>query len=137
MTSNRIAVLAAVSSLFMIPAALADDSHDGTWIVDVPAVGYMASAGEYRCPALRFPIDIRGGRVTGSLERVPSSDPGVTVESGGGQTSAPVTGSVGANGTVTARWLNYHANGHLDGAAGTATIDGECGPRQARLYRVK
>lgn len=136
MKSTRLAVLAALSSLFAIPAALADSGYNGTWVVDVPPAEYNAAAGEYSCPALRFPLKIQNGRVTGQLEPVPSSDPGLTVEAGRGRDSAPVTGSVEADGTVTASWLDYHANGRLSDAGGTVTIDGECGPRQATVYRI-
>jgi len=137
MTRSRFAVLSAAAFLFAMPAAFADGDYNGTWVVDVPAAGYIQYSGEYRCPALRFPLQISDGRVAGTLERVPSDDPGVTVEAGSGQASAPVTGSIGADGTVTASWLNYHANGQLGANEGTVTIDGECGPRNATVYRVK
>jgi hypothetical protein len=137
MTRTRLAALAAAFSLFAIPAALANSEYNGTWVVDVPAANYIESAGAYRCPALRFPLQIQDGHITGMLTRVPTSNPGVTVEAGRGPDAAPVTGTVGDGGIVAARWLDYHANGQLADKTGTVTIYDECGPRHAVVYRVK
>jgi hypothetical protein len=118
------------------PAFAASD-FDGTWVVDVPAAGQLNGSSESVCPALRFPIEIKDGHVGGTLTRVPSRTGDVIVEAGKGPVSAPVTGTVQPDGSVTAEWLNYHAEGRLAAKDGVATIKGECGPRQATLVRVQ
>ena len=47
------------------------------------------------------------------------------------------TGTVEPDGSVTADWLNYHMVGRLAANNGIATIQGECGPRQATITRVR
>ena len=60
----------------------------------------------------------------------------VAIEAGKTSNSAPVTGSVGADGGVNVTWQNFHATGKLSGNAGTVGWAGECGPRTATASRV-
>jgi hypothetical protein len=85
---------------------------------------------------LRFPIAIKDGEISGTLHRVPSTTDGVIVEAGSGPDSAPVTGTVRPDGSVTAEWMNYHAEGKLADKDGAVTIQGECGPRRATVTRI-
>lgn len=125
-----------LSVLLAASPALAANDFDGTWVVDVPPAGLVSQSNDYACPALRFPINIKDGAITGTLTRVPSEN-GVVVEQGSGQDSAPVTGAVQPDGSVTAAWLNYQADGKLAAKQGVMTIKGECGPRQATVVRVE
>jgi hypothetical protein len=78
--------------------------------IDVPPAGLGIQSNDYACPALRFPIDIKDGTITGSLTRVPSADGAMIVEQGNGPVSSPVTGAVQPDGSTTAEWLNYHGS---------------------------
>jgi len=129
---SALAIAALVSSS---PQAFAAGPFDGTWVVDVPSADFNSTTGASDCPALRFPLQIRDGQVTGVLARVPSSD-GVVVEAENGADSASVTGTVQPDGTVHAEWERYRANGKLDGHNGQVTVSGECGPRAATAVRV-
>jgi hypothetical protein len=126
-----------LSILLAASSAFAANDFDGTWVIDVPPAGSISQSSDYTCPALRFPIDVKNGVITGSLTRVPSSDGAVVVEQGSGPVSAPVTGTVQPDGSLTAEWLNYHADGKLAAKQGVVTIKGECGPRQATVFRVQ
>jgi len=119
--------------------ALAAGPFDGSWVIDVPAGrlkpgDYTSSAS---CPALRLPVEIRDSKVTGQLTRSPTAVGTPVIEPGGGRLSAPVTGTVQADGSVVAQWENYHAAGKLVGDGGEVTVQGECGPRVSKATRVK
>ena len=131
-TFPALAIAALVSSF---PQAFAAGPFDRTWVVSVPPADFNSTTGASDCPALRFPLQIRDGQVTGVLARVPSSD-GVVVEAESGTDSAPVTGTVQLDGTVHAQWERYRADGKLDGHNGQVTVSGECGSRVATAVRV-
>jgi len=136
-TKRGALVAAALTALvYATPQALAAGPHDGTWVLDFPAAGFIENADQYVCPALRLPLEVRGGQVIGALHRVPSTTAGSEIEAGGGPNSVPVTGTVQPNGTVNAQWGPYHASGKLDGNGGAVTVNGECGPRVAQATRI-
>jgi hypothetical protein len=125
-----------IATVALARPALAAGPYDGTWVVDVPAADYIAQAGDYRCPALRLPIQIQNNQVTGKLERVASATGAVIVEAGQSARAEPVRGSVQPDGTVTAQWEMYQASGRLGQDTGMVTIRGECGPRSATAVRI-
>jgi len=134
-----VSVLSLALSMAEASLALAAGPFDGTWVLDIPASrnrpgDYTTSA---YCPALRLPVEIRDSKVTGDLTRVPNSTGTPEIEAGKSRVSAPVTGTVQADGTVVARWQNYHAAGKLVGDSGQVTVQGECGPRIAKATRIK
>jgi hypothetical protein len=113
--------------------AVAAGAFDGKWVIDVPPSKVTGSNPAPTCPALRLPVTIADGEVSGSLKRGTTLN---TVKGGAGPDSAPVTGTIAPDGTVRAQWENYHATGRLSGNSGTITIDGACGPRTAKAVRV-
>jgi len=139
MTEARkvLSLLPIAAFVFVAAPAFAQGGYDGTWVVDVPAAGNIARENYSVCPALRFAIDIKDGQIRGTLHRVPTATGDVIVEAGNGRDAGPVTGAVQPDGTVTAVWMNYHAEGRLGNIYGTVTIKGECGPRQATIIRVE
>jgi hypothetical protein len=121
-------------ALFAVPA-LAAGTYDGTWVLDIPSSMLCASYSTFACPALRLETKIADNKVIGSFERVPSGAAN-TVETGTGRASAPVTGSVQADGMLVADWEGYHASGRLAGDSGQIVVHGQCGPRIATATRV-
>jgi hypothetical protein len=128
--------LAAATLFAAVPLARAATPYDGTWVIDIPPSTIISREDESACPALRFPVQIKDGRVTGSLEQVPSAESSLVVENGDGPAASMVTGTVGADGTVDAQWQNYHATGNLAGNRGEITVATECGPETAQAFRV-
>src|ERR1700685_3744379 len=96
--------VAALSVALTAPAAsialaqTANGSFDGQWVVDVPSSPMIGRTSEAACPALRLPVRIERGQVTGELTRVPSRAGAMMLESGEGADAAPVTGEVEADG---------------------------------------
>jgi hypothetical protein len=134
--SHGLSICSTVLALFAVAAvsAHAEGKFDGTWFVDVPASLPTAGTSESTCPALRFPIQVSGNWVGGSLERIPGS--ANRVGPGYDSKAVPVTGSVKPDGTINARWRGYKAAGMLQGDTGTITIQGSCGPREAKATRM-
>lgn len=125
-------VAAVAVAIYAMPAQSAT-TYDGNWVIDAPpAGGAIGSEGQYTCPALRLPFEVKNGQVIGDLHRTPTG----TIEVGKTSTSAPVTGSVSGDGAVTVTWENFHVNGKLSGNLGTVNWAGECGPRTATATRV-
>jgi len=137
MTTIRLgfATATAIAGVFAFTlAAEAAGKFDGNWVIDAPAAGgAIGSEGQYICPALRLPLEIKDNKVTGTLERTQGNR---VVAGSTNASAAPVTGTVTRNGTVTANWLNFHARGKLEGSHGTIGWSGECGPRTATATRV-
>ena len=129
-----LATVAAISvAAYALPAHSASP-YDGEWIIDAPpAGGAIGAEGQYTCPALRLPFQVKDGRVVGDLHRTADG----TVEAGKTSTSAPVTGSVAGDGGVTVTWENFHVSGKLNGNSGTVNWAGECGPRTATATKVQ
>jgi len=138
-TIERVAYCGVVAAALLLPAsqaAFAATPYDGTWVLDVPPSSTIARVDGSSCPALRLPVQVMNGQVTGMLHRVPSADDTDMVEAGAGPYAAPVTGQVSADGAVEAQWQGYRAAGQLSGNTGEITVDGECGPRTAVATRV-
>jgi hypothetical protein len=135
-TQFYIAVAAVSAATILAAPARAAGPFDGSWVIDVPASASAAQRADANCPALRLPVKIADNQVSGSLTRVPSTGGGQGVQQGTGRASAPVTGTVQADGSVTAQWEGYKASGKLAGDGGTVTIVGQCGPRKATATRV-
>jgi hypothetical protein len=137
-STKRIALsaFAAAALCAVSPHVFAATLFDGTWVIDAPSVGFIPRSSDSVCPALRFSVEVTDGQVNGTLTRVPSRDGQLIVEAGTGNDSAAVIGSVQPDGTVTATWENYHANGKLSGDIGEITMQSACGPRTAQAVRV-
>ena len=124
-------VAAIAAAIYALPAYAAP--NDGQWVIDAPpAGGAIGAEGQYTCPALRLPFMVKDGQVMGDLHRTATG----TVEAGKTSNSAPVTGSVSADGGVTVSWENFHVSGKLNGNSGTVNWAGECGPRTATATKV-
>jgi hypothetical protein len=115
--------------------AFAAGPFDGTWVLDLPSYPFNSGQTNAPCPTLRLSAKIVNSQVTGSLERVPSGTAD-TIENGTGRISAPITGSVQADGMLVADWQGYHASGTLSGDSGRIIVLGQCGPRTAIATRV-
>jgi hypothetical protein len=125
--------ITAMSFAVIALPAYAAGPYDGNWVIDAPGVGGAIGAeGEYMCPALRLPFQVKDGQVIGDLHRTATG----TIEAGKTSNSAPVTGSVSGDGGVNVTWQNFHATGRLSGGAGTVGWAGECGPRTATASKV-
>jgi hypothetical protein len=136
---SRVAALAVALAMPALSIALAeapDDSFNGQWVVDVPPSPVIAGESESVCPALRLPIRIEQGRLAAELAPVPTSTGGIVIETGDGPDAAPLMGEVGPDGTLDARWHNFHAVGKLSGDTGVITVETECGPATATAVRV-
>jgi hypothetical protein len=119
-------------ALYALPAQSATP-YDGEWVIDAPpAGGAIGAEGQYSCPALRMPFAVKDGQVIGDLHRTATG----TIETGKSSNSAPVTGSVSGDGSVSVTWENFHVSGKLAGNSGTVNWAGECGPRTATATKV-
>jgi hypothetical protein len=126
------AVAVAAVALATLPAQAAGP-YDGNWVIDAPpAGGAIGAEGQYTCPALRLPFHVQDGHVMGDLHRTATG----TIEAGKTSNSSPVTGAVGADGSVNVTWQNFHATGKLSGSSGQVGWAGECGPRTATATKV-
>jgi hypothetical protein len=131
---TTITSIAVAAIALPMPTAHAAGPFDGTWVIDAPAAGGAIGAeGEYTCPALRMPFQVKDGQVIGSLRRTTEN----RIEPGAGPNSAPVSGSVGADGGVSVNWMNFHATGKLAGSTGQVMWSGECGPRTASATKTQ
>jgi hypothetical protein len=128
-------IAAGAAAATVAHSAHAAGPYDGTWVIDIPASLARGVQSTGPCPALRLEAKIVDSQVTASLERVPSGTT-ETVENSTARTAAPLTGTVEADGTVTADWQGYKSNGKLSGDTGAITVQGECGPRDATATRV-
>jgi hypothetical protein len=106
-------------------------------VIDVPSspvIGQEVS--DSTCPGLRLPIRIQSGQLVGAVTRVPTITGGLVFEAGTGPMAAAFTGDIASDGTLHARWENYHADGKLAGDSGMITVQTECGPAVATAVRV-
>ena len=133
---NKIATAAALVLLSSAPLARAGDPYDGKWVIDFPAAGGNPAITDSGCQALRVPLEIKDSRFVSTLARVPASTGGVVVEPGRGTDSASFTGTVQADGNLTADWESYHVTGQLAGNSGQLQFKGECGVRVGHAVRV-
>lgn len=122
-------------ALPLLPAQAAGP-YDGNWYVDAaPAAQTSSSDVPAGCDAVRLPFQVTDNKITGSLQRAPYGTG--RVEQGSGSSAPPITGTVGPDGTFTAQWEGYKANGKLVGDKAEMTWNGECGPRTATGGRAK
>jgi hypothetical protein len=135
MTRYVVVLIAAALGAAVAPPAQAAGGFDGTWVIDIPPSIVRGSATSGPCPALRLRATISDSKITASLERVAGGAPN-TIENGTGRSSGPLTGTVQPDGSVSADWQGYRAAGKLSGDAGTVTVQGQCGPRDATVVRV-
>lgn len=126
-------VAAVAVALYGLPAQAAGP-YDGNWVIDAPpAGGAIGAEGEYTCPALRLPFQVKDGQVMGDLHRTATG----TIESGKAPNSSPVKGSVDNGGNVSVNWEAFKATGKLSGNTGTVSWAGECGPRTATATKIQ
>jgi len=117
---------------YVVPAYAAGP-YDGNWVLDAPpAGGAIGSEGQYTCPAIRIPFTVADGKVVGDLHRTADG----AVVSGKASNSSPLSGAVGADGSASVSWQNFHVTGKLNGSAGSASWAGECGPRTGTITKV-
>ncbi len=104
--------------------------YDGSWYVDAPATGHDQPTQEYSgCEALRISFTVADNRVSGSLQ---DNIYGEGLEpADGGPSSAPLVGTVRADGTLTAEWQTRRFTGRLSGDKAELSWSGECGARVA------
>jgi outer membrane protein OmpA-like peptidoglycan-associated protein len=140
--SRILPTLAATTALalatFIVPAlpAFAASPFDGTWIIDVPSDTINGGGdGVPVCPALRLQVQITNDQISGNFRRsYPEADN--VVADGGRNVASMVTGIVQPDGAVAAQWQNFHAAGTMLGAHPGLTVDTECGPLRARMWRL-
>lgn len=107
--------------------------YDGRWVLDAPeAGGAIGAEGQYTCPALRLPLEVKNGRVIGELHRTASNN----IVAGAAPNATPIHGAVKADGDVDVTWQGFHATGRLHGTTGSVHWAGECGPRTATVTKV-
>jgi hypothetical protein len=133
---HKLATAAALVFLSYAPLARAAGAYDGNWVIDFPAVGGNPAISESGCQALRLPLEIKDSKFASTLARVPAPTGGVVVEAGRGTDSASITGTVQADGNVSADWERYHVTGQLAGNSGQLEFKGECGVRVGQAVRV-
>jgi hypothetical protein len=128
-TLRSVSLAAAVVVAPML-AAHAAGQYDGNWFVDAPsAQNAGTSERSSGCEPVRIPFTVSGNKISGNLQRSPYGTG--RVESGTGRASAPITGTVGPDGTISAQWESYKATGKLSGNTAQLKWRGECGERVA------
>ena len=134
---SRLLASAAIVSALLLPILPAHaDPYDGKWVIDFPATTVPAAASSSRsCASIRISAEINESRISGELHREATSPTEVT--NGTGPGAAPLSGTVAADGTVTATWQGYAIGGKLAGNGGTVNVTGECGPRTGTATRVQ
>jgi len=130
--------LTALALALPVSPSSAAGPYDGTWVIEAPAAGTSDEWGRPACAAGRFEFQIKNNQVIGSLKRTFSAGgrSGSTVQQGEGRGSSPVTGTVAADGSVTARWESFQATGKLTGDKAQLSWRSPCGPRQATGRRT-
>jgi hypothetical protein len=128
-TLRSVSLAAAVVVAPML-AAHAAGQYDGNWFVDAPSAQNAGTTERSSgCEPVRIPFTVSDNKITGSLQR--STYGTGRVESGTGKASAPITGTVAPDGTITAQWESYKATGKLSGNTAQIKWRGECGERVA------
>jgi hypothetical protein len=132
-----LATTALALGAFTLPTAPAHAAgrFDGTWIIDLPPDTIAVDDHAAICPALRLEVQITDNQLSGNLRR---SDPASlnVVEIGGTSAASQVSGVVQPNGDLSAQWQNFHASGKLVGPNAGLTVQTECGPMQAHVWRM-
>jgi hypothetical protein len=132
--TSSLAIIALAIPCFTAHAA---GLYDGTWQISSGGFGTpTATAMEgTSCSPETLRFEVKDSQIHGSLEAVPG-DPS-RVEIGQGAGSAPLSGTVAADGTVTAHWENYTATGKITGDTIEMRWAAPCGPRVATGSRTK
>src|SRR5690349_6843575 len=120
----------AIAALALPLTALAAGPYDGSWYVDAPSAQNAGTTERSSgCEPVRIPFTVSDNKISGSLQR--SSYGTGRVESGSGKGSAPITGTVAPDGTISAQWESYKATGKISGNTAQIKWRGECGERVA------
>jgi hypothetical protein len=134
---SMLALMAGALLATSMVGAHAAGPHDGTWVVEAPAVqGSGGYVGGTACAAVRIQFQVKDGQVQGNLRLRPSGASGTSVDQSPGRGSTPIQGSVQPDGTMTAKWQSFHATGTLAGDKAQLTWRGQCGPRVATGERI-
>jgi hypothetical protein len=135
---NRMLAASVAISVFALPAlaAHAAGPFDGTWQVDsgglgTPTAQAMEGTG---CEPEILRFEVKDNKIGGGLAYA-GSDPN-RVENSQGPRSAPITGSVQPDGTLTAQWENFTVTGKLSGNQAELHWRAPCGPRVAMGSRI-
>jgi hypothetical protein len=117
-------------------SANAAGPFDGTWQVDSGGFGTPTAEAMKgtSCQPETLRFEAKDNQIQGSLARVPGSPS--RVESNEGRRSSPISGTVSADGTVTARWEGYTATGKITGDKVELHWKASCGPRVAMGSRI-
>ena len=128
-TLRSVSLAAAVVATPLV-AANAAGQYDGNWFVDAPSAQNAGTTERSSgCEPVRIPFTVSDNKISGSLQRAGYGTG--RVESGTGKNAAPITGTVGPDGTINAQWGSYKATGKLSGDTAQIKWRGECGERVA------
>ncbi len=128
---------AALAAALVLPSLEAQSAgrFDGTWVVDFPpSASAGTNASEPTCAALRLSFKVKNNKITARLQRISPS--GNVIENSNAANATPVTGTVGSDGSLAAKWGNFYASGKLVGTTAQVLVDGECGPREGHGVKV-
>jgi len=125
----------AAVALAWLPATAAGP-FDGTWQVDSGGLGTAtAQAMEGTgCEPEILKFEVKDNQIQGGLAFAPS-DPN-RVQNSQGSRSAPITGSVQEDGTLSAQWESYTVTGKMTGDKVELRWRAPCGPRVATGTRI-
>jgi hypothetical protein len=130
---TSISVIVAALAMLLLPAAAAGP-YDGSWFVDAPqAGGAGTNENTSGCAPVRIPFTVTDNKISGKLQRAAYGTGRVEASEAG----TPFTGTVAADGSITASWQNYKATGKLSGDKAELRWKGECGDRVATGGRAK
>jgi hypothetical protein len=131
---TSISVIVAALAMPLLPAAAAGP-YDGTWYVDAPpAAGWQpAEQGGGGCEGVRIPFKVTDNKITGSLKRAVYGTGRIEASESG----TPFSGTVAADGGISAKWESYTATGKLTGDKAELRWKGQCGERVATGGRSK
>jgi len=131
-----IAPLAMAALTLSSLAAGAAGPYDGTWQIDSGGLGSPTAQAMQgtSCEPETIKFNVKDNQIQGSLARVPGSSS--RVEANEGPRSAPVSGTVAADGSVTAQWESYKVTGQMTGDKVELHWKASCGPRVAMGSRI-
>lgn len=122
-----------IAALMVPPLPVKAAQFDGTWVVDFPPV--TVSQKRSGCMEMRVVAVVKENQISATLER-DSLNPR-EVKNGTEPEAEPLTGTVAADGTFTARWENFSISGKLSSGGGDAQVQSSCGPRTGTIVRVE
>jgi hypothetical protein len=126
----------ATAALALPSFANAAGPFDGTWEVDSAGLGTETAPTVRRtsCEPETLRFEVKDNQVRGGLAS-PHSDP-ERVRNNKRPRSAPISGAVQADGTVSAQWENYAVTGKMIGDNVELYWRTSCGPRVAIGSRI-